>query len=70
MKTEARSTQISKAKHPKLENEAPKNSTPVWPFKNTRPMLIQQEVVNAFSPLRGRPGGRPCFGCDQKTENA
>ena len=44
-------------------------------FINTRPMLIQQEsstitnrmqfkytqVVNAFPPLRGRPGGRPCF---------
>ena len=53
-------------------------------FINTRPMLIQQEsstvtnrmqfkstqVVNAFPPLRGRPGGRPCFGRDQKTENA
>ena len=49
-------------------------------FINTRPMLIQQEsstitnrmqfkstqVVNAFPPLRGRP----CFGRDQKTENA
>ena len=53
-------------------------------FISTRPMLIQQEsstitnrmqfkstqVVNAFPPLRGRPGGRPCFGRDQKTENA
>ena len=53
-------------------------------FINTRPMLIQQEsstitnrmqfkstqVVNAFPPLRGRPGGRSCFGRDQKTENA
>ena len=28
------------------------------------------QVVNAFPPLRGRPGGRPCFGRDQKTENA
>ena len=39
-KTEARSTQISKAKHPNLENEAPKtrkrstqNSKPVCPIK-------------------------------------
>ena len=53
-------------------------------FINTRPMLTQQEsstitnrmqlkstqVVNAFLPLRGRSGGRPCFGRDQKTENA
>ena len=28
------------------------------------------QVVNAFPPLRGRPGGRLCFGRDQKTENA
>ena len=53
-------------------------------FTNTRPMLIQQgsstitnriqfkstQAVNAFPPLRWRPGGRPCFGRDQKTENA
>ena len=49
-------------------------------FISTRPMLIQQEsstitnrmqfkstqVVSAFPPLRGTPGGRPCFGRDQK----
>ena len=134
-KTEARSTQISKTKHPNFENEVPKtrkrstqNSKTKYPrsktktpkyrkrstqisktktpksrkrstldrkrsthkldtglsFTNTRPMLIQQEsstitnriqfkstqVVNAFPPLRWRPGGRPCFGRDQKTENA
>ena len=97
-KTEAQSTQISKTRHPKLENEDPKSrkrstldrkrSTQKLEtglsFINTRPMLIQQEsstitnrmqfkstqVVNAFPPLRGRPGGRPCFGRDQKTENA
>ena len=28
------------------------------------------QVVNAFPPLRGRSGGRLCFGRDQKTENA
>ena len=110
LENEDRSTQTSKTKHPKLENEAPwiENEAPITrkrrplnlenevpktrkrstldrkrstqkldtglSFINTRPMLIQQEsstitnrmqfkstqVVNAFPPLRGRPGGGPC----------
>ena len=58
-KTEARSTQISKTKHPKLENEAPKsrkrstqNSKGKHPkletclsFKNTRQSLVKSPAA-------------------------
>ena len=35
-----------------------------------RTQFKSTQVVNAFPPLRGRPGGRLCFRRDQKTENA
>ena len=40
-------------------------------YSITTPMQFKStQVVNAFPPLHGRPGGRLCFGRDQKTENA
>ena len=83
-KSRKRSTQNSKTKTPKSRKRSTQKLDTGLSFISTRPMLIQQEsstitsrmqfkstqVVSALPPLRGRPGGRPCFGRDQKTENA
>ena len=80
-KTEARSTQNSKTKHPKTRHwsvlyrhETNVNTAEIKrdnKYSITNQMQFKStQVVNAFPPLRGRPGGRLCFGRDQKTENA
>ena len=80
-KTRKRSTQNSKTKHPKTRHRSVlyKHETNVNTAEikrdneywiTNRMQLKSTQVVNAFPPLRGRPGGRLCFGRDQKTENA
>ena len=76
-----RSTQNSKTKHPKTRHRSVlyKHETNVNTAEikrdneysiTNRMQFKSSQVVNAFPPLRGRPGGRLCFGRDQKTENA
>ena len=58
-KTEARSTQISKTKHPNLENEAPKNSKTKTP-KNSKTKAPKLETslsfINTRQPLANTAG--------------
>ena len=76
-----RSTQNSKTKHPKTRHRSVlyKHETNVNTAEikrdneysiTNRMQFKSTQVVNVFPPLRGRPGGRLCFGRDQKTENA
>ena len=44
MKTEARNTQISKTKHPKLENEAPKTGKRSTLDRKRRPLNLENEA--------------------------
>ena len=80
-KSRKRSTQNSKTKHPKTRHRSVlyKHETNVNTAEikrdneysiTNRMQFKSTQVVNAFPPLSGRPGGRLCFGRDQKTENA